>query len=156
MTDRCKAPGTAGSAGVSPNATYFLPEAKPLECASLLAPFMEARLLPTNWDQSRLKSGSKLPHSKAPSARDAKSNAALGETPALRPAGPELASFETASPEPSHIPYFTILNACSAAARRASGPTGKPVAPFIQRSGAMRPWRATRSNSGPILPVFFI
>jgi hypothetical protein len=42
------------------------------ECASLLAPFMDARFFPINCDQSRLKSGSQLPHSKAPSARDAK------------------------------------------------------------------------------------
>jgi hypothetical protein len=42
----------------------LLSEAKPLECASLLAPSM--MLDPMEWDYGE-KGGSKLPHSKAPS-----------------------------------------------------------------------------------------
>ena len=41
-------------------------------------------------------------------------------------------------------------SAFSVAASRASGPTGAPVACFIQRSGAMFPIFAIRSNSGPM------
>lgn len=47
-------------------------------------------------------------------------------------------------------------NAFSVAASRASGPTGAPVACFIQRSGAMFPIFAIRSNSGPMWPAFSI
>src|SRR5512140_1356309 len=58
----------------------------------------------------------------------------------------------------SHIgfPAPTTFSAFSVADRSASGPTGTPVAFFIQRSGATLPIFAIRSNSEPILPAFFI
>src|ERR1700690_1644646 len=40
-------------------------------------------------------------------------------------------------------------SACSVAWSNASGPTGRPVARSIHRSGVMRPIFAMRSNSGP-------
>ena len=44
---------------------------------------------------------------------------------------------------------FTSARASVVAARSASGPTGAPIAPLIQRSGVSLPCRAIRSNSGP-------
>jgi len=60
------------ASAVSPNAAYFLPEAKPLEVRKLACAFFECSLYLLNSDQMRHKGGSKLPHSKAPSARDRK------------------------------------------------------------------------------------
>jgi hypothetical protein len=53
------------------NDAYFLPEAKPLECASLLGAFVECSIYPLNSDQMRHYGGSKL--SKAPSATKGRS-----------------------------------------------------------------------------------
>jgi hypothetical protein len=73
-----------GRAGVLPNAAWFLPEAKPLDCASLLCAFFECSICPLNSDQVKHKGGSKLPHSKARSARDRKTHCAgLGIPPVL-------------------------------------------------------------------------
>ena len=52
--------------------------------------------------------------------------------------------------------YCIWVRACSVASSSASAPTGRPVAPRIQRSGAMLPCLAMRSNSGPIFPAFSI
>jgi hypothetical protein len=50
----------------------------------------------------------------------------------------------------------TAVHAVCAASSNASGPTGRPVACTIQRSGVTSPIFAMRSNSGPIDPAFFI
>ncbi|MDX6693700.1 MAG: hypothetical protein QOF02_1303 [Blastocatellia bacterium] len=51
---------------------------------------------------------------------------------------------------------FMSARACAVAVRRASGPTGVPVAFFIQRSGMTAPVVAMRSNSAPMFPALSI